>query len=83
MIPSTPGFIGTYEFFCVSSLAIFSVDKSSALATAVISHGLQYVVVISVGVVSYFWEGRQVDEVSLIKTEIKSDKYSVLKEKIY
>lgn len=68
-IPSTPGFVGTYEFFCVTSLAIFSVDKSSAFACAVLSHGLQYIVVIGVGVISYFWENIQFSKISLLKTE--------------
>ncbi|MFQ5823658.1 MAG: lysylphosphatidylglycerol synthase transmembrane domain-containing protein [bacterium] len=68
-IPSTPGFVGTYEFFCVSILTIFSIDKSLALACAIISHGLQYIVIISVGLLCYFWENIQLNKISLIRTK--------------
>ena len=56
MLPSTPGFVGTYEFFCVWILTLFSLDRSMALGVALLSHGLQYIVVIGIGSVCYFWE---------------------------
>ena len=34
MIPAGPGFIGTYQFFVVTALGIYSVSESKALALA-------------------------------------------------
>lgn len=69
IVPSTPGFVGTYEFFCVATLTFFSVEKSMALACAIISHLLQYVVVICIGTVSYFFENIQFDKTPSVQSQ--------------
>ena len=56
ILPSSPGYVGTYEFFCVASLTFFAIEKNSALACAVISHGLLYIVIIVVGFSCYIFE---------------------------
>ena len=33
-IPSTAGYVGTFEFFAVAALAAFSIERSTALASA-------------------------------------------------
>jgi uncharacterized protein (TIRG00374 family) len=38
MIPSSPGYVGTYEFFALSALAVFDISGSSALGFTVIMH---------------------------------------------
>jgi uncharacterized protein (TIRG00374 family) len=43
MIPSSPGFIGVFQYLCVVSLAFFSVPKETALAFSVLLHASQYV----------------------------------------
>ena len=42
-IPSSPGFVGTYQWLTVSALAITGVDRDSALAVAVLLHASWYV----------------------------------------
>jgi len=37
-IPSSPGFVGTWEFFTMLALSIFKIDRDRALSYAVISH---------------------------------------------
>ena len=41
-IPSSPGFIGTFQFFCVSALTLFGISKAPALGFAVVYHLSQY-----------------------------------------
>ncbi|MDI6641495.1 MAG: lysylphosphatidylglycerol synthase transmembrane domain-containing protein [Elusimicrobiota bacterium] len=42
MIPSSPGYIGTWEFFCTLALSIFRTDKNLALSFAIIYHLLSW-----------------------------------------
>jgi uncharacterized protein (TIRG00374 family) len=53
MIPSAPGFLGTYEFFSVASLGLFGVDPSPALALTVVMHAQAYVMISAVGLASW------------------------------
>lgn len=39
-IPSSPGYVGTWEFFCMLSLGIFGVEKTAALGFALLYHFL-------------------------------------------
>ena len=54
MIPSSPGFVGTYHWFCMKSLALFGVPESAALSYAVISHALNTIPFTIIGLI-YFW----------------------------
>jgi uncharacterized protein (TIRG00374 family) len=49
MIPSAPGFVGSYEFFCVVSLAIFGIGREEALSFSILSHILQILFVAGMG----------------------------------
>ena len=42
IIPSSPGFIGTFQLFCVAALGLYGIDKSSALSFSVIYHLSQW-----------------------------------------
>ncbi len=55
MIPSSPGFVGTYHFFCMKALALFGIPESEALSFAVISHGLNTIPFTAIGL-GYFWK---------------------------
>jgi len=44
MIPSSPGFVGVAHFLYVSSLSVFGVIKSRALAFAIVVHGVSFAV---------------------------------------
>jgi uncharacterized protein (TIRG00374 family) len=52
-IPSSPGFVGTWEFFTLFALGIFGVEKNRALSYALISHFMVLFPVLSVGAI-YF-----------------------------
>jgi len=42
-IPSSPGFIGTYQWLCVASLSLLGVAKDQALAFSILLHASWYV----------------------------------------
>jgi glycosyltransferase 2 family protein len=48
-IPSSPGFIGTYQWLGVSALALFDVPTDEALAFAILMHAVWYVPTLLVG----------------------------------
>ncbi len=45
-VPSTPGYIGVYQFVAVTLLPLFSFSQSQALTYVIVMQGLGYVVVI-------------------------------------
>jgi len=48
-IPSSPGFIGTYQWLAVSALALLSVPTDQALAFSILMHAVWYVPTLVVG----------------------------------
>lgn len=42
LIPSSPGFIGTFQFFCVTGLAFWGIKESDALGFSLVYHASQY-----------------------------------------
>ncbi len=54
-IPASPGFVGTYHWFCMLSLALFGVPESEALGFAIVSHAINILPFTAIGLV-YFWK---------------------------
>lgn len=50
MIPSSPGYVGTFQFFGVEALKVFGVAPEVALAFMIVAHLSQYIVVTSIGI---------------------------------
>jgi len=42
-LPSAPGFIGTFQFFTVAALALFSVDQQTAFGYSLLHHLSQFI----------------------------------------
>jgi len=56
MIPSTSGFIGTFQFFTKEGLMIFHVDPNIALSYSILLYTSQFLLVVGVGLVSlWIW----------------------------
>ena len=53
MLPAAPGYVGTFQFFAVSALAVWGVPHEPALAVAIVAHLTQYVLVTSIGLVFF------------------------------
>lgn len=55
-IPSSPGFIGVYHFFCQKALEMSGVETSRAFAYAVVTHFVQFVAVTAIGFLFLLYE---------------------------
>ena len=54
-VPSSPGYVGTFEFFCMKALGIFNVDASVALNYAIVLHLAQHIPITIIGFI-YLWK---------------------------
>lgn len=57
MIPSSPGYIGTFEFFVSKSLGVFGIIKELALGYSVILRITQYIPITIIGFIFMLKEG--------------------------
>ena len=57
VIPSSPGYVGTYHFLCQVSLAIFGVPAGPAVSFAVVIHGINFLPILLVGLILSYYEG--------------------------
>jgi hypothetical protein len=57
VIPSTPGYVGTFHYLCQVALVLFGVSASEALSYAVIAHLVGVVPVSVAGLVCAHYEG--------------------------
>ncbi len=48
-VPAAPGYIGTWHYFCILGLTIFSIPKADAMAFAIVHHFLNMSVIIILG----------------------------------
>src|SRR5674536_356652 len=48
-IPTAPGFIGNWHYFCILGLGLFGIPKTDALTFAIIYHALSIGIVILLG----------------------------------
>jgi uncharacterized protein (TIRG00374 family) len=67
MIPSAPGYVGTFQFFAVSALSVFDVPRETGLALSVVSHLMQYLLVTSIGL--YFLSRERIHLGTLFRSE--------------
>jgi glycosyltransferase 2 family protein len=52
VIPASPGYVGTFHFFCALSLTVFGIPMSTGTAYAVVVHAVHYVPVTLWGIVA-------------------------------
>lgn len=64
MLPSAPGYVGTFQFFAKMALSAFGVGGEVAFSVAIVAHAMQYLLITSLGLF-YFLR----DNVSLAKIE--------------
>jgi uncharacterized protein (TIRG00374 family) len=56
-IPSSPGFIGTYQWLAVSTLSLYGVDRDAGLAFGILLHAVWFVPTTVVGGAMLVWRG--------------------------
>ena len=57
IVPSSPGYIGTYHFLCLLSLNLFGVPDSPALSFAFVFYAVNFLPILVLGLVFVSWEG--------------------------
>jgi len=57
IVPSSPGYVGTYHWLCQLSLGMFAVPKSEALTFAFVAHGINFIPILIVGLIIASVEG--------------------------
>lgn len=71
IIPSSPGYIGTYQFLCVIALSAFSVNKETALSFSVIHQALWYLPLTLLGLVFLWRENLTLANLKTIKEAVQ------------
>lgn len=54
LIPSAPGYVGPFEFFCTKTLAIFSISASTAFSYSVLLHFALFLPITLLGLYYFF-----------------------------
>lgn len=70
VIPSSPGYIGSWEFMGMLALSVFSVEKTKAVAFSLLSHILGMLPVVVLGLIFIF---KEVKLINSLKEEIKNE----------
>jgi len=60
LIPSSPGYIGTYQAACIASLAPFGIEKNLALSVSIVLHVLMLITTTVTGMIC-FWKEKTAD----------------------
>ena len=63
LIPSSPGYIGPFHFFCMQGLLVLGVDKAGALSYASLVHLAFYIPNTVWGILILLWYGIGMDSV--------------------
>lgn len=53
LLPSAPGYLGTFEFFIVEGLALMGISETPALGYALVSHFVEFVAITVLGI--FYW----------------------------
>jgi len=57
VVPSSPGYVGTYHYLCQISLGLFGVPASPALSFATAVHAVNFAPVLIAGLILSYYEG--------------------------
>lgn len=68
MIPSAPGFIGTYHYVVILILGLYGWEKASSASMGVILHGIQFIVPIIIGLFLVILLGYSFKNLTVINT---------------
>lgn len=80
VVPSSPGYIGVFEYITVLSLSLFGVAREMALSYALVLHALSYLVVAILGLVAIWVEGYSYARLREALNRVDSDQVMQLEE---
>lgn len=64
VVPSSPGYVGTYHYLCQLSLAMFHVPAGPALSFATVVHGISFLPVLIAGLFLARYEGMAISKMT-------------------
>lgn len=64
VVPSSPGYVGTYHYLCQLSLAMFHVPAGPALSFATVVHGISFLPVLITGLIFARYEGMAISKMT-------------------
>lgn len=74
IVPSSPGYIGTYHWLCQFSLELFAVPRAMGLSYAIVLHAVNFFPVFIVGIILAWKEGisftKSKNDASYVKAEV-------------
>jgi uncharacterized protein (TIRG00374 family) len=73
LIPSSPGYVGPYQYFCWVGLSIFGVDKSLAFSFSVVLHALWYVPLTGLGFIFLWKEHVSISQIRSLQNQSASE----------
>jgi uncharacterized protein (TIRG00374 family) len=68
VVPSSPGYVGTYHWLCQISLAMYGVPAGPALSFAILTHGVNFLPVLVAGLILAYYEGVEIFRVQERRT---------------
>jgi uncharacterized protein (TIRG00374 family) len=68
-LPSAPGFVGTFQFFTVAALALYSVDQQTAFGFSIVHHLSQYIPVTLFGWILLIREQMSLGDLAAIRAK--------------
>jgi uncharacterized protein (TIRG00374 family) len=69
VVPSSPGYVGTFHFLCRVSLAMFGVPASSAFSFAIVVHAVMFLPVLALAILFASYEGIRIYKPDVGPTE--------------
>ena len=63
VVPSSPGYVGTYHWLCMVALGLFGISQSPALSFAIVVHAISMFPVALVGIILAWKEGISISKV--------------------
>jgi len=70
MIPSAPGYIGTFQFVCVKGLSLFKIKQEVGFSFSILFHALWYMPTTVIGILSMLYLGQ-----NILKKDFEKIKY--------
>ncbi|WP_459877845.1 lysylphosphatidylglycerol synthase transmembrane domain-containing protein [Desulfothermus naphthae] len=70
MIPSAPGYIGTFQFVCVKGLSLFKIKQDVGFSFSILFHALWYMPTTVIGILSMWYLGQ-----NILKKDFEEIKY--------
>ncbi|MEW5724189.1 MAG: lysylphosphatidylglycerol synthase transmembrane domain-containing protein, partial [Thermodesulfobacteriota bacterium] len=73
MLPSSPGFVGTFELACITAVAALGADRSLAESYALVSHAATYFPVTLTGIVYLYLHNFSLRQIQAAGEEARSE----------